>query len=236
MKSKTYILLVSALIMILAFPNRVYAKDSFFDKRIHKAYISGYPDGTIRPERYVTREEAASMFYRLLDDDTEKDKKTFNDVDENRWSYEAIGTLGVLGIINGEEGFFRPEDRITRAEMAVIISKFADLDKGWHTFNDVKGHWAENAISSAVSYGWMAGYTDGEFRPNGHITRAEMTFFINNALGRGTDKTDNMHAEMKVWKDNTDTDKWYYFAMQEASNSHEYIISENTDEVWKAIV
>lgn len=235
MRSKTCMLVISALIIISVFPNKIYAKNNTVDKLIHKAYISGYPDGTIRPENYVTREEAASVFYRLMDEINECDKKKFEDVSENRWSYEAIGTLGALGIINGEGGFFRPEDRITRAEMAVLVSRFAALDKGWYNFSDVKGHWAEEAISSAVSYGWMAGYTDGKFRPDGHITRAEMTFFINNALGRGTENTDDMHSEMKVYKDNTDTSKWYYFAMQEASNSHEYIISENAKEVWKAV-
>lgn len=236
MKRKTLAVLAAAITIITLFPETIHAEIYKSERGTHRAYISGYTDGTIRPEKYLTREEAAAVFYNLLDREETKIRTTFKDVGYDRWSWEAIAALASEGIVSGDEGMFRPEDNITRAEMAVMISKFAKLDGGTKTFSDIEGHWAQKYIEAAVSEGWMAGYTDGEFKPNNYVTRAEAVFFINNALHRNPENMDDMLNDMKVWTDNTDTDKWYYAAIQEASNTHEYVRKENGSEMWNLVI
>lgn len=237
MKAKICAVIAAVLAIITAFPQKIYAEDYKGERGVHTAYISGYPDGSVRPDAYVTREEAASVFYRLMDGEGKKINLAFKDVDPARWSYEAVSTLAGEDIIAGDDnGMFRPEDRITRAEMAVMAVKFAGSKKGGAALADIAGHWAEEYIISAVSAGWLAGYTDGEFKPENYITRAEMIFMINNVLNRRTENEDDLLNGMTVWTDNTDSSKWYYSAIQEASNSHEYVRKENGYEMWNIII
>ncbi len=235
MKAKTCAVLAAALAIMMIFPQSIHAKTKI--RGVHKAYISGYSDGSIRPEEYLTREEAAAVFCNLLEGRSVKAGMPFTDVSAERWSYEAIRTLVGAGIICGnDDGLFRPEDKITRAEFAVMAAKFAGISDGDIEFGDIGGHWAERYIRAAVAGGWLAGYTDGEFKPNNYVTRAEMMFFVNNALGRSVEVEEDMLNDMKVWSDNTDRTKWYYYAVQEASNSHEYVINENNTETWDLII
>lgn len=196
----------------------------------HKHIIfngNGYDESWIRE----ATEERGLLNYR-----TTADCITFKDVGWDRWSSEAINTLASEGIVSGENGFFRPDDNITRAEMAALISRYTNLKEGNAIFKDIEGHWAEKYIKAAVSDGWMAGYTDGEFKPNNYITRAEAAFFINNALDRKPGNKEDMLTDMKTWYDNADVEKWYYSALQEASNTHEYVIKETGTEVWNLII
>ncbi|GFI61307.1 cell surface glycoprotein 2 [Clostridiales bacterium] len=235
MKTKTYAVLTAALTIITLFPQCVHAEEGKSLKGIHKAYISGYPDGSMRPEEYITREEAASVFYRLLPKERQKKAMPFSDVPDGSWSFEAIATLAGEGIISGGDGLFRPKERITRAEMAVMAAKFEGLKGGGKTFSDINGHWAEEYISAAVSNGWLAGYTNGEFKPDNSITRAETMLLINNVLGRRPEGTNDLLEDMTTWTDNSDISNWYYLAVQEASNSHEYTRRDNGFEKWLAI-
>lgn len=231
MKKKTCVVFITLIIMMFAFPQKIYAN---VESGNHVAYLSGYPDGTIRPNEYVKREEAAVIFYRLLDKDIKSTPANFKDVPQNKWSYEIIGKMASKGIISGDgKGVFRPEENITRAEMSVLISRFASLKEGDYTASDIMGHWAEKEISSAVSSGWLAGYTDGEFKPNNYITRAELAFFINNALNRNPEKIEVLEGSMKTWKDNMDPNAWYYVAIQEATNTHKFETDNNNFENWK---
>jgi len=180
---------VATVMTAMFFTQTIYAEENKPERGIHRAYISGYEDGTIRPEKYLTREEAAAVIYNLAEITSTKTDITFKDVGWDRWSSEAINTLASEGIVSGENGFFRPDDNITRAEMAALISRYTNLKEGNAIFKDIEGHWAEKYIKAAVSDGWMAGYTDGEFKPNNYITRAEAAFFINNALDRKPGKS-----------------------------------------------
>ncbi|NLY71381.1 MAG: S-layer homology domain-containing protein [Clostridiales bacterium] len=129
------------------------------NKEDHFAYIVGYPDGTVRPESYTTREEVAAVFYRLLTDSYRNSYKTtsndFLDVESTRWSAKHIGTLAACKIICGyADGTFRPKDFVTRAELATIASKFDDLEPfAADNFSDIKGHWANQYINSACEKG-----------------------------------------------------------------------------------
>ena len=210
---KTIEITAVILAVILGFPTKVYA-EPILKIGVHTAYISGYPDGTIRPEAYVTREEAAAVFAKISNYKLKPSDIQFEDVPKTRWSYNCIMTLASNGIIKGGGGKFRPTERITRAEMAVLASKTAKSRNGYMTFSDMNGHWAEAAVSAAASDGWIAGYSDGEFKPEGFVTRAEMVFMINRVLKR---KPNENVKTGPLWSDNSNIEKWYYLDIQEAS-------------------
>lgn len=204
----------------------------------HIAYISGYPDGTVRPEANITRAEVAMIFYRLLKDDVRDTYRTdfvkFTDMSGKSWYTEAVATLANLGILTGyEDGTFRPNGNITRAEFATICAKFDERSEtAESTFSDVaKAHWAYNAIISAAEKGWISGYPDGTFRPENKITRAETVSLVNRVLGRADLTLDSFTKDMKTWPDNADVQAWFYLAIQEATNSHDFNRTDDL-EVW----
>ncbi|CAH8711759.1 DUF5057 domain-containing protein [Paenibacillus thiaminolyticus] len=205
----------------------------------HYNYITGYPDGTIRPENRISREEVAAIFYRLMEDESREhyisDKNSFSDVTGSRWSNKQISTLEDAGMITGyPDGTFKPGNFITRAEFAAIASRFDQLnDQANDMFSDVFGHWAEKYIVSAANKGWIKGYPDGTFKPNQYITRAEAMAFINGMLNRKV-KANDIHEHAKQWPDNK-PGKWYYTHVLEATNYHDYSRNEDGYEVWQAV-
>ncbi|WII37512.1 S-layer homology domain-containing protein [Paenibacillus thiaminolyticus] len=205
----------------------------------HYSYINGYPDGTIKPENLISREEVAAIFYRLMDDESRAnyltDKNAFSDVASSRWSNKHISTMEHAGIITGyQDGTFKPGRSITRAEFAAIASRFDKLNEQANDmFSDIAGHWAEKYIVSAANKGWIKGYPDGTFKPNQYITRAEAMAFINSMLNRKV-KADHIHEDAKQWPDNK-PGKWYYADVLEATNHHEYTRNEDGYEVWTTI-
>ncbi|MDW5299933.1 MAG: S-layer homology domain-containing protein [Sedimentibacter sp.] len=210
------------------------------NKEDHFQYIQGYPDNTVRPEGLVTREEVAAVFYRLLESNYRMsiltENEDFPDVNFDRWSTKHIATLSNGNIIEGyPDGSFKPENPITRAELATIASKFDKLSAYLNnSFSDIDGHWAIEYINSAAAKGWVEGYPDGTFKPDQYITRAEFVTLVNNVLGRGIHK-ENILKEARVFPDLSDT-MWYYEAMQEAINSHLYIRNEDMSELWIEII
>ena len=118
---------------------------------------------------------------------------------------------------------FDPNAYITRAEFAAIAARFdSEGYSGENLFTDIDGHWAANQINRAAEKGWISGYPDGTFGPDRYITRAEAVTMINRVLNRLPESADALHEDMKVFVDNADTNAWYYLAIQEATNSHEY--------------
>lgn len=191
----------------------------------HFAYIVGYEDDTIRPQNNITRAEVATIFFRLLTDESREAYFTtdcdFTDVAGGAWYANTVATLSNAGILAGyPDGSFRPNDPITRAEFAAIATRFDDLAAAESTFTDIDGHWAEDAINAAYGAGWVGGYPDGTFRPNNNITRAEVMSLVNRVLDREVDE-DGMLDDMLTWIDN-EPGTWYYEAVQEATNSHDY--------------
>ncbi len=193
----------------------------------HFNYVIGYPDGTIRPNGHISRAEVATIFFRLLTDDARAEfnstENSFKDVAAGSWYNRAISTLANANILVGDEnGNFRPNDPITRAEMATIIARFDKLTETGKTFSDIKGHWAQKDIEMATTKGWLNGYPDGTFRPNNAITRAETFKMINRVLNRCVvSQEDLLVNDMNVWTDNMDPEAWFYYDVQEATNNHE---------------
>ena len=192
----------------------------------HYAYVVGYPDGMVYPQKNITRAEVATIFFRLLTDETREANMTksngYNDMKDGAWYTCAVSTLSKMGIIKGyEDGSFKPDASISRAEFAAIAARFdPDGDKTPATFSDVSSHWAKDEISIAANHGWIKGYEDGSFKPDQKITRAETMTLVNRVLNRLPETKDDLHKDMKTWVDNMDETAWYYLAVQEATNSH----------------
>ena len=145
--------------------------------------------------------------------------------------------MAKLGIVKGrDEDEFVPDAFITRAEFAAICARFDDSQfEVVDNFTDVQGHWAENDIHEAAAHGWIRGYEDGKFKPDKFITRAEAMTMINRVLNRVPENVDDLHADMVNWPDNNDKSAWYYLAVQEATNSHDYKMKNHIYEKWTAI-
>ena len=192
----------------------------------HYAYIIGYGNNDVRPQNNITRAEVATIFFRLLTDETRTANMTksngYNDVKDGDWFCCAVSTLSKMGIIKGyEDGSFKPNDPISRAEFAAIAARFdPNGDKTPASFSDVTSHWAKDEISIAANHGWIKGYEDGSFKPDQKITRAETMTLVNRVLNRLPETKDDLHKDMKTWVDNMDETAWYYLAVQEATNSH----------------
>lgn len=211
----------------------------------HVAYIMGYPDGTVQPEGEITRAEACTIFFRLLTDSSRdyyfSKTNDYTDVNAGDWFNNAISTLSSAGIVTGyNDGTFRPNQPITRGEMAKIIANFANLNKGTKSFTDLSGHWSKTYVELAAGNGWIAGYPDGSFRPDQKITRAETVTMINRVLERVPAKELRLLSRsiMLTFPDNNPGD-WYYIAIQEASNSHEYqrsVYETTGDEMWTKLI
>lgn len=210
----------------------------------HYAYVVGYPDGMVRPSGNITRAEAATIFFRLLTDDSRNQfwmtTNAYSDVNRGDWFNNAVSTLSNAGIISGyPDGTFRPNAPITRAEMSKIIALFAKLNKSEDRFNDIAGHWAEAYIKLAAGNGWIAGYPDGSFKPQQNITRAETMTMINRVLERVPSVESHLlpYNAMLTFPD-CQSGQWFYIAVQEATNSHTYeraASEKNGDEQWIAL-
>lgn len=193
----------------------------------HYAYIVGYEDGTIRPNGHITRAEAATVFFRLLTDKARDanltDRSPYPDVSAGAWYNKAIATLSRMGILSGyEDGSFRPNATVTRAEFAAMAARFDTEAKPVDTpFTDLTSCWAADEIAKAYGKGWVNGYGDNTFRPNGPITRAEAVTLINRVLRRLPETDKDLLPDERTWPDNPET-FWGYLALQEASNSHLY--------------
>ena len=207
----------------------------------HYAYIVGYPDSTVRPQNGITRAEVATIFFRLLTDETRNANSTksnsYSDVAAGAWYNHAVSTLSAMGIVKGDsQGKFNPNAPITRAEFAAIAARFDDKANTTAVdFSDIASHWAKDEISAAANNGWINGYTDGTFRPNNKITRAEAMTLVNRVLKRLPETVEDLHNDMIKWSDNSDTSAWYYLAVQEATNSHYYDLKENKHEKWSKL-
>ena len=196
----------------------------------HYSYIIGYQDGTLQPYGTITRGEVATIFFRLLTEETrEANWSTTNnyaDCSPDLWCNNAISTLTRMGIIEGfEDGTFRPNARITRAQFAKIAVGFFETTKEDYAgfFTDVNiGAWYTEYVEAAAHVGLIEGFGDGTFRPDTNITRAQACVIVNRALGRKPDEEHLLNDdEMLTWPDNN-PDDWFYADMQEATNSHDY--------------
>lgn len=202
----------------------------------HDKFMDGSSDGLFHPAQLLSRCEAAQILYQLL---SEKPAfvSTFSDVPTDAWYASAVGALEGLGLLEmPEDGLFRPEQPITRAEFAVLLSHFTP--EGWpsHDFVDVTGdHPAYEAICSTTAYGLFSGYPDGSFHPDDGITRAEAATVFNKLLGRAPDAgTIDISPNTRFFPD-LPTDHWAYYQIMEATISHQYITAPEGEEWWTTL-
>lgn len=197
----------------------------------HVSYIIGYEDGTVKPNAGITRAEVATIFFRLLTDGARErfwsETNAYSDVAAGSWYNIAVSTLSNMGILGGyEDGTFRPNASITRAEFAKIAVSFFDWADVYavNSFVDVRDSaWYANYVAVAAELGLIEGYGGNVFRPDATITRAEACTIINRTLGRAPDADHLLPVgQMNTWPDNSDTGVWYYAQIQEATNSHDY--------------
>lgn len=210
----------------------------------HFAYIVGYPDGTVQPKGNITRAEVATIFFRLLTDDTRaiywSQENDYSDVAADSWYNNAVSTLSSMGVVSGyPDGAFRPNAPITRAEFVKIaVSFFAEMDAPYDgSFTDVKdGQWFTGYVAGAVEHDLVGGYPDGTFRPTANISRAEACAIVNRVLERKP-HADHLlpESEMNTWPDNADKAIWYYADMQEATNSHDYDMPTEDEQAAEAV-
>ena len=209
--------------------------DRWLETQDHRLYMVGYPDNTFGPNRNMTRAEAAQMFYALLLDQNVSYTETFSDVPSDAWYAEAVNTLAALGMIDGyPDGTFRPDATITRAEFCVIALAFAYEPESFDcNFYDVSvNDWFYDYVAQATSYGWISG-SNGIFRPNDAITRAEVSVIANNMLGRAADEdyVDRHEDELVTFPD-VPRSYWAYYSIMETTNSHDYT-KTNGMENWR---
>ena len=207
----------------------------------HFAYVIGYMDGNVRPYGLISRAETTTIFFRLLKDSVRDGNlltsNTYTDVADDYWANTAISTMTGLGIVQGRSTTtFDPKAPITRAQFAAICARFdTGKSNGEQTFTDIKGHWAEKYIQRAAELGWIKGFEDGAFRPDTYITRAQAMTMINRVLNRIPEDESDLLPGMNVWPDCNPGD-WFYLAVQEATNSHDFEHKAGNYETWTKLM
>lgn len=213
---------------------------------IHAQYLNGFEDATIRPENQVTRAQAAQMLSGVsakTDEGKQTSEISFSDVKADAWYYDAVMELAEEGILKGyQDGTFRPDRKITRAEFAAVLKAYNDSGNSAEnrgndrsaaaSFSDVsENSWYYEAVSEAAAKGWITGYTGGRFKPESNATRAESVTMINRLLGRSADKmTINMATDIRIMPDVTDS-HWAYYQLLEALTEHTCTVSAQ-EERW----
>lgn len=202
----------------------------------HKLYLIGDTNGNFRPEANMTRAEVAQMFYRLLKNQNVAITASFSDVAADAWYAKPVLVMASLGMVKGNNGSYRPEDPVTRAEFTAIAMRFANVNDGKASFSDVPStHWAYDAIGQASSYGWINGMADGTFRPEANITRTQVARIVNGMLVRIADEDyvlKNLNT-LKIFPDAADQSYWGWLEIVESTNGHNFKVDGH--EVWTAL-
>ena len=203
----------------------------------HIRYINGYDTGEVKPLNNITRAEVAQIFYNLLLDKTVNGTTTFSDVKQGAWYYTSVNTLASMNVIKGyEDGSYRPNAYITRAEFTAMAVRFATPTISDSSYGDVpKSHWAYGEISTAQYYGWIHGYPNGLFMPDKYISRAEVVTLVNKMLERSADQDfiDTHMAELTQFTDLVDNSLWFYYDIFEAANEHLHKHDDTGAEIWQ---
>lgn len=215
-----------------------YLQDFFGNEQsTHIRYLYGYTDGTVKPDNNITREELAAMIYRIMPEDYKDPSPVkgdvFPDVAADRWSALSIETLAEQDILIGyEDGTFRPEDYITRAEASAVIARYLGLEDATEANNltDIQGHWAEGYINAMAENQLIQGYEDQTFRPDNNITRAEAVTILNKVQGRAPSLEYLQTQDFNPFSDLRE-DTWYYQDVLEATITHTYTLDENNLEI-----
>ncbi|MVO76085.1 hypothetical protein GOD97_15230 [Paeniclostridium sordellii] len=207
------------------FNKSIYRNDHKIIK--HNKYINGYPDNTFRQENKITRGEIATMLSRIILDGKQVPitENKFNDISNDYWAKNEVNYLASKGLFNGyEDGTFRPENPITRAEVATILVRSnGDIkQKLKKVFPDIDdSHWASKYIEKAAELGYMLGYEDGSFKPDQVITRGETVVTLNRIYRNPCDLKETNNS--KILFTDLDKNNWAYNDIVKAILSHEHV-------------
>ena len=189
----------------------------------HQAYLFGYPDGTVRPEAEVTREELAQILFRLVGQEPEKlqTNSSFCDVTKSRWSYRAISAMAGLGVLpGGADGRYQPKKAVSGEALTAVLDLITYTDAK-DCFPVISGRWEQLRGSIADSLAQKQ-----------TVSRAETAELLNRLMDRSTEASSQMGSEL--FPDNTDQTAWYYAQIREASVSHSWDC-DNKKECWTAV-
>jgi len=201
------------------------------EQGVLKSFVSGYPNGTFRPNAGVTRAELASMLLKALGIQPRASAVEYSDVPASNWAAGAIAQLTEQGLMGGyPDGTFGPDRPITRAEFAVVLVRANEMTRGKSesSLRDIDGHWAKGAILLAEQAGLIQGNPDGTFNPDSKLTRAQAVVILNRMLGL-TSQEKFEHRELS----DVPADFWAYEDIMRAIADHEYQKLGNGLTVWK---
>lgn len=183
-------------------------------------FVTGYPNGTFKPKKAMTRAEVSSVIARIANGNKPVAGYTsFKDVDDSQWFAASVGFMEKRGLISGyKDGSFKPHQSITRAEFARILAAYAGLEPTeGNSFKDVKrNHWAKGYIGAVQQAGLMNGNGKGRFNPSAKITRQEVCAALNKALDRKPDKDFLDTYGNNPFKD-VNKKMWSYYDILEAT-------------------
>lgn len=204
----------------------------------HPAYLGGFPDGTIRPEAALTREQLAQALYRLIPENCRDglDAPTcFSDVPPSRWSYAAVTAMVNLGVLYGtQNGTFSPETGVTGPELAAALMRVAASETAAGCLPELAESWSALEPSFSEGDGWIMGFDGAKFEPDRPLARAELAHILNRLLDRSPASLDALLVGMPLWTDNLDTEMWYFLDMQEAGTGHT-ACPDAGGEAWSAL-
>lgn len=202
----------------------------------HIRYINGFPDQTMRPERAVTRAEAAGIISNLLENPQAGTLDChYTDLRVGAWYEAAARGLCKLGLFDDSD-HFRPDDAITRAELVDVLVRFApNAPDAPASFSDVPSdHWAAAQIGKATALGWLSGYPDGTFRPESSLTRAEACAIINRVTNRSGDATQAKKLIGLGRFTDVRPNFWAAVTIAEAAVDHQHSLTESGEQ-WRGI-
>ena len=204
----------------------------------HPAYLSGFPDGSIRPEAALTREQLAQALYRLIPGSVRsglRAQSVFSDVSADRWSYPAVSAAVELGILYGTaDGAFLPEAAVSGPELAAALMRLSASDAAAEALPELARGWSALDVSFENDCGWVMGLNGTVFEPDAALTRAQFAEILNRLLSRTPQTLDGLLIGMPLWRDNLDTECWYFTVMQEAGTDHTAVCS-GEDETWSGV-
>ena len=187
----------------------------------HVIYLAGFPDRRFQPDQTLTRAQGAQIVYRLLENPNAGTKPcTYTDVPDGQWYAQPVRALCALGLFD-DGSRFRPDDVMTRAELVDLLVRLRPDAEGKVSFQDVPAdHWAAAQIGVAAALGWLGGYPDGTFRPEGGLTRAEAGAVVNRMTGRSGDSTQAAKLLALGLFPDMGSDHWAGSTVAEAAVAH----------------
>ena len=221
-------LLAAALLLTLAAPVRAAGT-------LHPSYLTGFPDGTIRPDAPVTRAQLAVILARLAEPVPESAEADLPDVPSGHWAHAAAALACETELMNpAPDGLFHPDEPVTGPELAWTLARLSRNEAAAAVWPSLKAGWEAQELSFAAGNGWIMGLDSGTFAPDTPLSRARLAQILNRLLGRTPESLDSLQIGMPLFSDNLDTEVWYFLPLQEAAVTHT-AASGAGGEVWTGL-